>query len=149
MSSTDVLEVIKSSVKINVGYLDKVIVVCSGRIEKAHVDSIKQFMTWLQFESYKQKFCFIYAKSDTLTEDLKAENLAHLCHVLGADPASAAIIQEGNGERFEIRMNLALGFPPGAEFAQIEADFEKLQNATLASYPEQRIPVDKSTCTIL
>ena len=59
MSSTQVLEVIKSAVTINMAYIDKVIIVCSGQIEGAHVKAIQQFMGWLSYEKYKQKFVLL------------------------------------------------------------------------------------------
>jgi hypothetical protein len=88
MSSTDVLEVIKSSVKVNMSYIDKVIIICSGRIEGAHVEAIQQFMRWLSYEKYKQKFVLIHNKSDGLSEAEKLENISYMVDVLKGDPSA-------------------------------------------------------------
>ena len=88
MSSTEVLQVIKSSVKINMAYIDKVIIVCSGRIEGAHVEAIQQFMGWLSYEKYKQKFVLIHNKSDGLSEAEKLVNIAYMVNELKGDPDS-------------------------------------------------------------
>ena len=149
MSSTEVLEVIKSSVKINVTYIDKVIIVCSGRIERAHVEAIQQFMGWLSYEKYQQKFVLIHNKSDGLSEREKLENIAYMVNVLKGDPSCKSFMPQPIGEKIEINMNLPLGFPKGVAFSKVETDHLKLMHATLTPIPEKRIPVNKSSCTIL
>ena len=149
MSSTQVLEVIKSAVTINMAYIDKVIIICSGRIEGAHVEAIKQFMSWLSFEKYKQKFVFIHNKSEGFSEAEKLENIAYMVNTMKGDPSSHSYKLQPNGDKIRISLNLPLGFPKGAAFSDVEKDHKKLIRATLAQFPEQRIPVDKSSCTIL
>ena len=149
MSSNEVLEVIKSSVKVNMAYIDKVIIVCSARIEGAHVEAIQQFMSWLSYEKYKQKFVLIYNKSDGLSEAEKLENIAYMVNVLKGDPSCKSINVEPNGDVIETNMNLPIGFPKGAAYSDVKKDHIKLIDATLAPYPEMRIPVNKSSCTIL
>ena len=53
MSRAQVFEAIKDRVEVNVAYVDKVIIICSGRIEAVQVKAIKQCMEWLQFKTYK------------------------------------------------------------------------------------------------
>ena len=149
MSSKDVLELIKSSVKVNIAYIDKVIIICSGRIEGAHVEAIKQFMDWLSYVQYKKKFVLIYNKSDGLSEAEKLENIAYMVNVLKGDPSAKTVNQRPNGEMVEVKMNLPIGFPKGAPYSDVKKDYVKLIDATLAQFPKMRIPVDKSSCTIL
>ena len=151
MSSTQVLQLIKDSVKINLAYIDKVVIVCSGRIEGAHVEAIKQFMKWLQFERYKQKFVFIYNKSDGLSEAEKENNLAYMCNELGADPTAKTWTYDASGNRNDWKLSLSLGFPPNAKYETIKEDYICLQKAVSAQFPRQRIPVDKASqyCMIL
>ena len=68
LSQETLLEVIKDSVEVNVGYLDKVIIVLSGRIEDPHIQAIKQFLKWLNFDKLKStgSFLFIYNKADLI-----------------------------------------------------------------------------------
>ena len=149
MSSMEVLEVIQSSVKINMAYIDKVIIICSGRIEGAHVEAIQQFMGWLSYEKYKQKFVLIYNKSDGLSESEKLENIAYMVNELKGDPSCKSTVMQANGDVTDTNMNLPIGFPKGAAYPDVEEDHNKLINATLPQFPEMRITVDKSSCTIL
>ena len=149
MSSKDVLELIKSSVKVNIAYIDKVIIICSGRIEGAHVEAIKQFMDWLSYVQYKKKFVLIYNKSDGLSEAEKLENIAYMVNELKGDPLCKTTFWENN-EKVEVALNLPIGFPKGAAYLDVKKDHTKLIRATLTPFPEMRIPVDKnSLCTIL
>ena len=150
MSSNEVIEVIKSSVKVNVAKIDKVIIMCSGRISMKHIQAIRQFMVWLSYDKFPQKFVFIYNKSDGLSEAEKLENIAYMVNALQGDPCSnIQYYEHETGEYKEVKMNLPIGFPKGASYSDVSRDHIKLINATLVSHPKQRIPVDKSLCTIL
>ena len=67
MSPEDILEAIKMSVKVNMTHIDKVVVVCSGRMEQAHTESINKLLQWLNFTKNRDKFVFIYNKSDLMS----------------------------------------------------------------------------------
>jgi len=149
MTGTEVLSLIKNSVKINFAYIDKVVIICSGRIENTHVQAIRQVMEWLQFKSYTQKFVFIYNKSDGLTRAEKMINVTHMCQVLGANPESGASMLTVDGKHLSTKLNLALGFPPGAGYDTIKEDHKALLCAATTPFPEKRIPAEKSSCTIL
>merc|ERR1719341_2723419 len=75
-------------VKLNLNYLDKVVVVCSGRIEGVHARAIKQLLHWLKYPKYKDRFMFIYNKTERLNQTEKAFNLMQMCELLGVDSAS-------------------------------------------------------------
>ena len=80
-----VLDVIKSSVKVNMCHIDKVVVVCSGRIEGHHVQAIGQFMKWLEYKKHRDQFVFVYNKADHCdSEEEKIENVAGMLELLGA-----------------------------------------------------------------
>ena len=149
MSSSDVLEAVKASVKVNLAYIDKVVVVCSGRIEKPHSDSIKQFMKWLSFTKYKSKFVFIYNKADLLTEAEKVKNLLNMCEMLEAD-TNESIVVNINNQNILLKQNLTLGFPPNTSYKEVKYDLSKLSTAVeneIPNYP--RIPLARSSCCIL
>ena len=76
MSPRDVLEAIKGSVKVNASYIDKVIIVCSGRIEKGHLDSIKEIMKWLKLEKYQDNVVLVYTKCENMTQSKKEVELS-------------------------------------------------------------------------
>ena len=165
MLGSDVLEAIKASVKVNLAYIDKVVIVCSGRIEKPHSDSIKKFLKWLSFSEYKDNFVFIYNKADQQSSHESVANLATMCNMFGVDATETNRWRDTEtGETISIDMNLTTGFPPGASFDEIERDHTAFTRALLCEgrkeeEPTQnlmgflkanrRIPVDKTKCRIL
>merc|ERR1711988_824803 len=48
-TADEIYNMIKTNVELNLAKIDKVVIVCSGRIEKQHADMIKKFMKWLQY----------------------------------------------------------------------------------------------------
>ena len=84
MTTKAVLDVVKSFIATNLEglYIDKVIFICAGRIEKAHVESIKTFLSWLRYEKHPRNFVFIYNKVDSLTDSEKQANLGHMAALL-------------------------------------------------------------------
>eukprot|EP00092_Neocalanus_flemingeri_P036942 GFUD01040216.1.p1 GENE.GFUD01040216.1~~GFUD01040216.1.p1 ORF type:complete len:429 (-),score=69.60 GFUD01040216.1:11-1297(-) len=147
LSASDVLEAIKSSVKINLAKIDKVVIVCAGRIEGPHVQAIRQFMTWLQFSKYKENFVLVYNKSDLLSEQQKMENLLTMCSKFGV-PMMNTYHSVENGRNLAIHMNLALGFPSNAPYEEVKKDHVSLVDAMTVPVMK-RIPVDKTRCIIL
>ena len=146
----EVLSMIKSSLELNLAKIDKVLIVCSGRIENHHAQAIKQFMKWLQYDKNKKRFCFIYNKSDMLTEGEKVTCLLKMCEMLGADTTDDAVIWMEGDQKRVFKQNLNLGFPPMAEYKQIETDMNKLTRAAFAHETRHpRIHLEKSLCSIL
>ena len=148
-SASEVLSMIQDSVKMNLAHIDKVVIVCSGRIEGVHAKAIKLFMKWLQYDSYKDKFMFVYNKSDGLTTGEKTSNLLQMCEMVGAD----ANIETGKRlteTKIKIKAAMTTGFPPGASYEDIKADLEQFKWGVvgLGDYAS-RIPVERSACTIL
>ena len=152
-SKTEVFKVIQSSMKVNVAYIDKVVIVCAGRIEGAHVGAIKQFMDWLSYKNdkYKKNFCFIYNKSDGLSEGEKMANLAHMLDKLEADSSAKIESLEMDGTVCTLNQNINLGFPSGASYWDVRKCHETLLRAASGRSNKDfhRIPVKESSCTIL
>ena len=156
-TASQVLAMIKSSVRLNVAHIDCVVVVCSGRIEKVRANAIKQFMGWLQYEKYKDNFVFIYNKSDGHSPQVKTQNLLTMTEMLGAKQTEGRPVDfwNANGTRIatrKLKKMIALGFPPGASYNDIANDCELLYEAVpLATSQEKRsrIHVDESSCNIL
>ena len=48
-TSKQIFDMIKSSVETNLIHIDKVVVVCSDRLQHTHITAIQQFMKWLQY----------------------------------------------------------------------------------------------------
>ena len=147
MTREEVFKIIKDRVEVNVAYVDKVIIVCSGRIEREQVEAIKQCMEWLQFKDFKQNFSFIYNKSEQLTDAEKDDNLAHMCSELNAD-LTTKFEENRNGIIYQIKKNQALGFPRDAKHEDVRNDLKSLMAITLAK-SQERIGLDTQWgCTI-
>lgn len=151
-----IFAMVKTNIKLNLAKIDKVVIVCSGRIEKQHADMIKQFMKWLQYSKNKNRFCFIYNKSDQLTEAEKVEGLLQMCEMLGADTKDdsyLAPVRNRNKDKKtqrQIKHTLNLGFPPNAQFHEVKKDLIRLNQVATFDVPQiPRIELSKSNCTIL
>jgi GTP-binding protein EngB required for normal cell division len=147
-----VLDVIKSSVKVNLCHIDKVVVVCSGRIESHHVQAIQQFLKWLQYKKHRNQFVFIYNKADHCdSEEQRVENVAGMLELLGAKQVTRTMtddLEEGRQE--EVKAGLSTGFPKKATYEEIEDDYNKLWRAiTYDDRKYDRIQVSKESCSIL
>ena len=153
LSKTQVFNAIKERVEVNVVEIDKVIIICSDRIEGVQVSAIKECMKWLQFKEHKEKFSFIYNKSDGLTHMEKVRNLAYMCDSLDGD-LTTRFEDRRSGTPKETNLNHALGFPRDAKYENVKEDLETLMAITLANaMPEKRIVLHKKSivesCTIL
>ena len=151
-TATQILSMIKSSVKVNMAHIDRVVIVCSNRIERDHATAIKQFMGWLQYEQYKNNFVFIYNKADGLTEGEKKQNILAMIDVLDASLTEGTVKSSNTVRAKKVKMNLALGFPPNATYSQVQNDLTQLRDALtldVSLQGQSRIPVSESMCTIL
>ena len=77
-----------------------------------------------------------------------------MCDVFGADTTTQAIWQSRNPrtsnlDRHQVDLNLAIGFPPKKDYAEVKQDHKRLMRAAMVPLPEKRIPVTKDSCTIL
>ena len=147
-----VLEVIKSSVKVNLCHVDKVVIVCSGRIETHHVQAVRQFMKWLQYKNHRNQFIFIYNKADHCdSEEQKVENVAGMLELLGAKQVTRTVTDDlEEGQENEVKAGISTGFPKKASYEEIAEDYNKLWRAT--TYDDKkydRIKVSKESCSIL
>lgn len=164
LSAPIVLELIKSSVKVNFAFIDQVIVLCSDRIAEMHSDNIKQLMKWLKHEEYFGNFTFIYNKADGLSEAVREANVVCMCESLGVLRAYIKVnpqIKLG-GDRFRgfiptrvqnfmLHRVFASGFPPGARnFDEVRDDFCKIVDSAFTLHDGfKRLPVQESWCSVL
>jgi len=147
-----IYNMIKTNIELNLAKIDKVVIVCAGRIEKQHADMIKQFMKWLQYSKYKKRFCFIYNKSDLLSEGEKTRNLLSMCEMLGADPKDDGYLYDnGKGQKVQVKHTVNLGFPtPPILTDEVEKDVRRLSYLVSADLEDEpRIEISKSSCIIL
>lgn len=125
-------------------------IVCSGRIEEPHSDSIKQFMKWLNFNDYKDKFVFVYNKSDLQSQQSRMTNLLEMCSIFGADTSQTSFMETSEGNRVAVKMNLTTGFPPLASFKDVRDDYNNFIQGCLSDgvngpNANKRVPVPKSS----
>jgi hypothetical protein len=81
----EVYGLVKDSSVANMICIDKVVIVCAGRIEKEHQNAVKQFTKWPQYEKYKPNFVFIYNKCESDDSATKEVNLLNMCEFFGAE----------------------------------------------------------------
>ena len=81
-------------------------------MEKAHADSIKAFLGWLNFDRHRDKFVFVLNKSDLLSDVDKQLNLAGMLEKFGVDPWQKYTWTNEDGTVDSMKLNMALGFPP-------------------------------------
>ena len=151
-TSKQVLNVIKSSVKVNLYHIDKVVVVCSGRIESNHVQAIQQFLKWLRYKKNRSQFVFVYNKADHCdSEEEKQENVVGMMELLGAKQVTRTVTDDlQEGRESEVRACISTGFPKKATYEEVAEDYAKLWMA--ATYDDKkydRIQVSKDSCSIL
>ena len=76
LTPIQVLDAIKSSVRVNATFIDKVVICLSGRIEKEHQMSIKNFMNWLKLRDYQNNVILVYTKCEGMDAGEKLEHLS-------------------------------------------------------------------------
>ena len=160
MSKEEVFNIIKDKIETNCFHIDRVVFVCSGRVEGDHQTEIKQFMKWLKYKEYKTNFAFVYNKCDGMGEAEKLVNLTSVCDMLGIDAATKIDYFEAKSTPLVI----TTGFPPYAPFHEISSDILQLQETILLPNKEhsghfikydeseemiKRIPLSHCECNIL
>ena len=75
MSTREVLDAVKASVKVNATVIDKVVIVLSGRVEKGHEDSIKDVMKWLKLHQFSENISLLYTKCEDMTPSEKYDEI--------------------------------------------------------------------------
>ena len=143
-TSDEVYDMISKSVSTKMAYIDKVIIVCSGRIEKTTADAIKQFMRWMEYPTHKKNFVFVYNKCDGMSDAEREHSLVSMCELLGADIEVEDIYNNPDRSRQAIKYTLATSFPPNVEYSVIKQDLGMLKRAIFAR-PENRIMIKERT----
>ncbi|CAE7798327.1 ileS, partial [Symbiodinium sp. CCMP2456] len=163
ISASMVLELIKSSLRVNFAYIDQVVVICSGRIEAIHTENIKQILEWLRYKDYKYSFTFVYNKADLLTTAEREMGVINMCQSLQVQRIVArwapGCIVAGDVIRRSIEPRpglltrakcVATGFPAGQEPEQVIEEMCKVVDSAFSIVDiQQRIPVQESWCAIL
>lgn len=167
LAPTEVLALIKQKIRTNILHVDRVLIVCSGRIERDHVAAIKQIMEWLKYDDgyYNWNFTFLYNKADQMLPAQRERNLITMCSLLGVGnhafrdqwhkknmPSVNLRGEDPGDERIGLvfNMKIACGFPPQATYAEIESDLHiLLDNMFIPGAQNRRIPVEDTWCSIL
>ena len=158
MQKNEVFNLIKDKLRISLLHIDRVVIVCSGRLEKNHQIEIKQFMKWLRYKEYVTNFALIYNKCDGMEEGKALKNLSEVCDMLGMNPTATIDCIKSRPTPLVI----STGFPPCASFQDINNEILRLQETILLpNYKfgeyftryepdtRKRIPIEKSLCIIL
>lgn len=155
LTEEEVYNVVKDSVKANMVFIDKVIVVCHGRIEQQHRKSIQKFKEWLGYDKFTANFVFVYNRQDGCSTADRQENLMEMCEILEIDTSQNVIVTAPDGSRKERKCAISLGIRPGAPYDDVETDLTQFKLSVL-SETEKRIAIGDAHgnsflnfCTIL
>lgn len=141
----------KSYVKSNVVKLDKVLVVCAGRMSNESKQSTKNILRWLNYNRRKSQFVFIYSKCENLDEGEKLKCLGQMCDALEVDGRFSFELQSLCAGQHKYIQNVStMGFPRRAKLDDVKDDLQRL-NDTVLLFNEEHQPmyVDESWCSIL
>jgi hypothetical protein len=142
-SEQEVVMLLKHFLKVQMTHIDKVVVVVSGRIEQAHVRSIRQILDWLDFQNHPFNFVFVYNKADQCRNLATIErNISAMIGQLETGGKKMGL-KSSSGTR-TLDYNMALGIPPGAPWEESKEKMAKLARAVFVTGTrnKQRIPVD-------
>ena len=158
MTNIEVLTVIEDRLKTNLFHINRVVIVCAGRLEADHQTGIKKFMELLKYKKYKTNFSFVYNKCDGMEEGNTLKNLGDVCGMLKINPNTTI----KNDFTRPTPLVIATGFPPRAPFQDIKNDLLLLQESIMMPTYEtgdsfdqldtkmiKRIPIHRYECTIL
>jgi GTP-binding protein EngB required for normal cell division len=155
LSGRDVYNWIKDRVKVNMMYIDIVVVVCAGRIEGVQADAIKQYLEWLEYKKNPNNFVFVYNKAEDLTPGEKTQNLMQMGEILEVDMTDSGVAYSEDvtdnkriGNKKAIENRFASGFSPRATFGEIQANRDQLISSIFTKR-KARLTVDESMCLIL
>ena len=142
LSTEDVYNVVKDSVKANMVYIDKVVIVCYGRIQKDHKDSIGKFMEWLKCTKYKTNF--VYNKQEGIPTAERSQHLITMYEQLGVDMYHDEIVSCTDVYRRSIKFAHSLGIKAGTPWDDVEPELTEFKRAVL-SRTKSRIKVPLGT----
>jgi GTP-binding protein EngB required for normal cell division len=129
--------------------IDKVVVVVSGRIERAHAESIKQIMKLMNFQDNQSNFCFVYNKADTIYDQATLQrNIITMSDELGS---GWGCWRPHHAPNTTIDVNISVGVPPGASPNEVDSCMEELKQNMFTPIEVgggvvNRITVNPSSC---
>lgn len=162
MTKNEVFSIIKDKLKTNLLHIDRVVIVCSGRLERDHQIEIQQFLKWFKYNDFASNFLFVYNKCDGLEEGMTIKNLSIVCDLLGINP-NTTILNSSLEPPKHVPLVITTGFPPNAPFEHIKTDLRRLHDGILTPAFDtgedeispsdrstiKRIPISSSDCIIL
>jgi GTP-binding protein EngB required for normal cell division len=162
LSPYEVETIIKQFIKATLFHIDKVVLVCSGRLEAGQREAMRTIMQWLQYRRHAANFAIVYNKAEGLEEDEREALLAQVCELLGAKTMTVQVGNEllpssqvmGLTENVVnvVDMQVAVGFPQDVDYSLVQESHAAILDVVF--HPcNKRICVDMntegSTCTVL
>jgi GTP-binding protein EngB required for normal cell division len=165
LTSNEVLNLAKDALKVNMLMIDRVVIVLSGRIEAAHVDSIKTVLKWLKYsKGSDSNYTFIYNKADTMATAAEAtQNILYMSSLLEIGKAGGYLVPTASlpstvmrsgtmrvaaDEKKLLKIRISCGIPPRSTYDEAENEHLKVLDATMCS-AKNRLTVKESMCLIL
>jgi len=162
LTPKEVERMIRQSIHNNFIHLDKIVIVCSGRIENGHKAAIQQFMDWFRYPANWGNFALVYGKCDGLSQDERAQGIMDACRILEFKSNLQRIVQPELVPRWAlakenevniVSYQITTAFPPSAPYDDIKHDLYALIDAVFTPQLKHgkfvRIPLKEGSCCIL
>ena len=146
ISDNDIALMIKNQIKSKHLKIDRVLILCYGRIQKTHITEIRRMLEWLDYQNHKENFIFLYNKADQVDEENRSKNLWEMCSLLGVNPHITVNLGEGYEKS---KLARPVSFPPNVKHKTVAEDLEYLKRVALGNYTTNKIEQPASTCTVL
>jgi len=153
MSQTEVAGIVKQYIKATMLRIDKVVLVCSGRLIPGHKEAMCEFLSWLGYSENKSNFSVVYTKAEDMSAADRRIVLQEVCEDLGVVaglqlcigdrtlPSTAIKGRERDEQVSVLNMNIVVGFPPTGLYADVEEDLLTMLDVLLLQ-PPRRLVVD-------
>uniref|UniRef100_A0A7S4QBB8 AIG1-type G domain-containing protein n=1 Tax=Alexandrium monilatum TaxID=311494 RepID=A0A7S4QBB8_9DINO len=162
MSPSEVMASVQQHLKANFFEIDKIVLVCAGRLEAEQEAAMRQIMDWLRYSEGQNRFNFVlvYNKCDGLDETQREELLAQMCGrlklatsslLVSPTPCLPSTTLKGQTQNriTDLPLQVAVGFPPNASYASVTEDHLAYLDAVFHTHGG-RLKVDPASgCAVL
>lgn len=159
LSGAEVFDKIQHTIEAAMVRVHRVVIVCSGRLEKPQEEQIGRMVTWLKVKEHPFNFILVYTKCDKMTEAERETALNKIMSRLGLSPCTTKRnkfpTSSTHGEPADgvnvISHQHAVAFPPDAEYDQAVEDLRRVIDAIFdMQRDDEAIPLKRSDgCSIL
>ena len=154
----------KYYIRTNLARIDKVVLVCDGRVQPAQVVSMKQYLDWLGCGTNLDNVVVVYSKTDDFEPSEKVSSLVGIWSKLGFSRQSmeytlqrdvalprTRVLKTSIGDQVSVvKRACCAGFRPGRSLKAIRGDLLQVTDTSFIRPASGQIKLDISSgCLIL